>query len=139
MLLRTVDIMSCICSNVCVLYPEMVAVLQPPKASPRRQDSGSSSSRKASRSFSGLMSDVPACINFMDPKDSYPPEFESEYGPNHPSRELVRTARRVVVKVKSPVNRMSHALRHTLVPLVLQLSGAAWHEACSCFCTSVFG
>ena len=73
--------------------------MQPPKASPKKQDSGNMSSRKASRSFSGLMSDVPACINFMDPKDSYPADFESEYGTHDPSRELVRNARRVVVKV----------------------------------------
>ena len=82
-----------------MFYSEIAVMLQPPKASPRKQDSGNFSSRKASRSFSGLMSDVPACINFMDPKDSYPAEFVSEHGPNDPSRELVRTARRVVVKV----------------------------------------
>ena len=35
----------------------------------------------------------------MDPKDSYPADFESEYGTHDPSRELVRNARRVVVKV----------------------------------------
>ena len=45
------------------------------------------------------MTDVPSCVNFSDLKDSYPEDFESEYGPNDPSREAVRTARRVVVKV----------------------------------------
>ena len=46
------------------------------------------------------MADVPACLSFSDLSNSYPADFESEYGPNHPSRELVRTARRVVVKVQ---------------------------------------
>lgn len=46
------------------------------------------------------MADVPACLSFSDLSNSYPADFESEYGPNHPSRELVRTARRVVVKVR---------------------------------------
>ena len=45
------------------------------------------------------MADVPACVNFSDLRDSYPADFESEYGPNDSSREIVRTARRVVVKV----------------------------------------
>ena len=45
------------------------------------------------------MADVPACLSFSDLSNSYPADFESEYGPNHPSRELVRTARRMVVKV----------------------------------------
>lgn len=71
---------------------------QSPKQSPK-QNGTAVSSRTASRTFSGLMADVPACLSFSDLSNSYPADFESEYGPNHPSRELVRTARRVVLKV----------------------------------------
>ena len=52
------------------------------------------------------MADVPACLSFSDLKDSYPADFESEYGPNDPSRELVRQARRVVVKVRCSAGQL---------------------------------
>ena len=62
------------------------------------------------------MADVPACLSFSDLRDSYPADFESEYGPNDPSRELVRQARRVVVKVHCPASQalpMCSALKLT--------------------------
>lgn len=78
-------------------------LLQPKEQSPKQQspqqNGAKLSSRATSRTFSGLMADVPACLSFSDLSNSYPADFKSEYGPNHPSRELVRTARRVVVKV----------------------------------------
>ncbi|DBA80719.1 hypothetical protein WJX77_011938 [Trebouxia sp. C0004] len=72
---------------------------KPPKTPPQSGNGKMSSARTASRTFSGLMADVPACLSFSDLKDSYPADFESEYGPNDPSREIVRQARRVVVKI----------------------------------------
>ena len=87
----------------CSCLYDWALLLQPKEHSPKQQSPGQNgaklSSRATSRTFSGLMADVPACLSFSDLSNSYPADFESEYGPNHPSRELVRTARRVVVKV----------------------------------------
>lgn len=71
-------------------------VLQPqtPPLSPRKSNN---SSRTASRSFSGLMADVPACLS--SDNLSLPEDFEAEYGASDKSRNDVRAARRVVVKV----------------------------------------
>ncbi|KAL3155983.1 Delta-1-pyrroline-5-carboxylate synthase [Trebouxia sp. C0010 RCD-2024] len=72
---------------------------QTPKQQSPKQNGAKLSSRATSRTFSGLMADVPACLSFSDLSNCYPADFQSEYGPNHASRELVRTARRVVVKI----------------------------------------
>ena len=81
--------------NACMLVPQP----QTPPLSPRR--SANSSSRSASRSFSGLMADVPACLSSDNLSDSLPEDFEAEYGASDKSRNDVRAARRVVVKVRS--------------------------------------
>lgn len=90
-------------------HPCLLLMLQTKQQSPKQQSPKQQSpkqsgaklhSRTTSRTFSGLMADVPACLSFSDLSNSYPADFQSEYGPNHASRELVRTARRVVVKVQ---------------------------------------
>lgn len=117
-----------------LLLADWLLLLQAKQHSPKQQSpqqSGSKlGSRATSRTFSGLMADVPACLSFSDLSNSYPADFESEYGPNHPSRELVRTARRVVVKVQCLVHicgstcstsrRCSPSL-HRVLPFVLVL------------------
>lgn len=46
------------------------------------------------------MADVPACLASDNFSDSLPEDFEAEYGTNDKSRNDVRAARRVVVKVQ---------------------------------------
>lgn len=103
-LLGAMSYCSCFSTRSFLLLADRLVSLQTKQQSPKQQSpqqSGSKlGSRATSRTFSGLMADVPACLSFSDLSNSYPADFEHEYGPNHPSRELVRTARRVVVKVQ---------------------------------------
>ena len=42
---------------------------------------------------------VPACMSFADLNKNFEKEVEDVYGEPHPSRDIVRQARRIIVKV----------------------------------------
>ena len=42
---------------------------------------------------------VPACMSFADLTKNFEKDVEDVYGEPHPSRDIVRRARRIIVKV----------------------------------------
>ncbi|KAK9823878.1 hypothetical protein WJX72_006131 [[Myrmecia] bisecta] len=75
--------------------------LKSPDQSPRAaQPNGKTS---PTRSFSQSMAEVTACVSFSDLAKNFEKDVEEAYGSHDPSREQVRNARRVVIKVGTAV------------------------------------